>query len=475
MARASMWDGYLTWLMSQAVQGYDMRMASSTSLRIEGEKHLGEVNSYELDEGSEVVEMRISRRSDGENVFFLHFMLDDLLRARELFGEMSDALCELAMDHRTRVLLSCTCGITTTMFATRMNELSETLGLGLDVQAKPLDQALAEPDSFDAVMLAPQVSYERKRVAAAYPHAVVFEIPARIFGSYDAPGAVRLLTNALNGHTNAVAEQRDPTSLPREISWPGRIMVVTGIHGGRSSSCEYRIFDDGEMILAGKSAKRAFHFRDIEDLLAGVRLQGFDVGTLDAIGIAVPGIVAEDLISLPMNDVHDYDLGGHIQRAYGVPVFLDNDANAAAVGCYSVQHQYESITYHRESFGHSGGGQGMVIDGRLHRGYRNFAGEVNQLVAAAKLSSDSEDLCWTEDGMYELASHWLLANVVIMAPEAIYVDAWPVTDMDRLHAMLAKYVDEVYLPDLIPAPDFTESTLLGEFVLCVQRLRARRH
>ena len=192
MARASMWDGYLTWLMSQAVQGYDMRMASSTSLRIEGEKHLGEVNSYELDEGSEVVEMRISRRSDGENVFFLHFMLDDLLRARELFGEMSDALCELAMDHRTRVLLSCTCGITTTMFATRMNELSETLGLGLDVQAKPLDQALAEPDSFDAVMLAPQVSYERKRVAAAYPHAVVFEIPARIFGSYDAPGAVRL-------------------------------------------------------------------------------------------------------------------------------------------------------------------------------------------------------------------------------------------------------------------------------------------
>ena len=43
--------------------------------------------------------------------------------------------------------------------------------------------------------------------------------------------------------------------------------------------------------------------------------------------------------------------------------------------------------------------------------------------------------------------------------------------MDRLRDKLTQFVDVTYLPDLIPAPDFTECTLLGELALCVQHLR----
>jgi cellobiose-specific phosphotransferase system component IIB len=471
MAGGALGEVFRQWILAQQVEGYRIAAQDKDRLLIDGEAHFAEVNFYDLEGDSEVVEMRVTRRTDDAYVFFLHFMMDDLLRAQELFGEMADALRELADERCVRVLLSCTCGITTTMFASKMNELSQTLGLGYEVQAKALDRALGEQEPFDAVMLAPQVSYERNRVAAAYPDAVVFEIPARIFGSYDAAGAVRLLANALDGHNRAERDAQNPTTLPSEISWDGRIMVATAVLGARQSTCEYRIFDHGELILEGRSAKRTFDFRDVEDLLAGVRLQGVDVGKLDAIGIAVPGIIDEDGVSLLMEDVHDYDLGGHIKQAYGVPVYLDNDANAAAVGCYTIQHQYESITYHRESFGHAGGGQGMVIDGRLHKGRKNFAGELNHLINAMRLSGAPDDLAWTEDGMYELVSRWVLVNTVQCAPEAIYVDAWPVTDMDRLRDKLTQFVDATYLPDLIPAPDFTECTLLGELALCVQRLR----
>ncbi|MDI9589558.1 MAG: ROK family protein [Acidobacteriota bacterium] len=462
------------WIMAQVVAGYQTAETHDGHVRLEGEAHVGEVNFYDLGGGSpEVVEMRITRRSDDQHVFFLHFMMDDLMRAQELFGEMADALHERASDHRTRVLLSCTCGITTTMFASKMGELSETLGLGYEVQAKPLDGALRASDAFDVVMLAPQVAHERNRMAEAHPHAVVFEIPARIFGSYDAAGAVRLLANALDGHNRAEGGSADPTELPSDLVWPGRIMVVAAVLGARQSSFEYRVFDNGETVLQGRSTKRSFDFRDIEDLLAGVRLQGVDVGRLDAIGIAVPGIIDEDAVSLLMSGVFDYDLGGHVQQAYGVPVFLDNDANAAAVGCYSTQRRYGSISYHRESFGHGGGGQGVVIDGRLHRGRKNFVGELNHLTDVIKVSGRPADLAWTEDGMYELVSRWVLINVVQNAPDAIYVDAWPVTDMERLRGELTPFVDERYLPDLLPAPDFTECTLLGELALCIQRLQRR--
>lgn len=113
----------------------------------------------------------------------------------------------------------------------------------------------------------------------------------------------------------------------------------------------------------------------------------------------------------------------------------------------------------------------MVEDRRLIRGKHSFAGELNHLLGVMRFSADPADLAWTEDGMYELVSRWLLVNVVEHAPDAIYVDAWPVTDMDRLRGMLTPHVDEQYLPDLLLAPDFTEATLLGELALCIQHLR----
>ncbi|MBQ9005039.1 MAG: ROK family protein [Atopobiaceae bacterium] len=460
-----------SWILVQEVSGYALSSTGDGQVRLEDAAHTGEVNFYELELDATVVEMRIVRQVDDENVFFLHFMLDDLVRAQELFGEMAGALAELSSGRKVRVLLSCTCGITTTMFAHKMGELSDAFGLGYEVCAKPLDQAILAQESFDAVMLAPQVAFERNRVAAAYPGAVVFEIPARIFGSYDAAGAVRLLSNALDGHNRGVEGERDQSTMPQDLAWPGRIMVVTAVLGSRQSTFEYRVIERGETVLAGKTAKRVFDFRDVEDLLAGVRLQGIDVGRLDAIGIAVPGIVGEGSVVLPSLGLEDRDLGARISRAYDVPVFLDNDANAAAVGCSYLQSSYGSITYHRESFGHEVGGQGMVEDRRLIRGKHSFAGELNHLLGVMRFSTDPADLAWTEDGMYELVSRWLLVNVVEHAPDAIYVDAWPVTDMDRLRGMLTPHVDEQYLPDLLPAPDFTEATLLGELALCIQHLR----
>lgn len=459
------------WICAQRISGYAIAYKDESHLLLEGEAFFGETNFYPMEDGSEIVEMRITRRVDDEHVFFLHFMMEDIARAQELFGEMRDALLELSSAKKIEVLLCCTCGITTTMFAAKMDQISSTLDLGYRVQARPLDAAIAAGKGYDVVMLAPQVAYERRRVAEAFPDAVVFEIPAKVYGGYDAPGGIRLIANALDGHNRRMASSQDPLALPSDLHWPGCIMVVSTAYGARQSSVEYRVYERGEVVLTEQSTKRSFEFRDIEDLLAGARLQGIDVEKLDAIGIAVPGIIDDEHISLLMEGIHGYDLGGHIRETYGVPVFLDNDANAAAVGCNAIQSTYQSVSYHRQSFGHAVGGQGIVVDGRLIRGRRNFVGEVDHLLNALKWSADPQDLAWTEDGMYELVSRYLLMTCVEVAPEAIYVDAYPVDDMVRLRRELRAFLEDEYIPDLIPAPDFNECMLLGELALCVQRLR----
>ena len=76
-----------SWMIAQEVSGYALSSTSNGQVRLGGTAHTGEVNFYELEGNATVVEMRIVRRVDDENVFFLHFMLDDLLRAKELFGE----------------------------------------------------------------------------------------------------------------------------------------------------------------------------------------------------------------------------------------------------------------------------------------------------------------------------------------------------------------------------------------------------
>ncbi len=462
---------FLAWALAQQVEGYEFHQVSEGHVQLEGDSYQGEINLHDLpDSTNPVVELRITRRADAEDVFFLHFLLDDLTRAQELFHEMADALRELNDDRKTQVLLTCTCGITTTMFASKMNEVAQALGLPYQVQARPIDWLAEKEKSFGAVMLAPQVANSRRRVAEIYPDAAVFEIPARIFGRCDAVGALRMLNNALDGHAQPLKAHKHAKSIAPKTQYPGRFMVIAGVLGSNQSNFSYRVVDNGETLLTGGNSKRSFDFRDVEDLLSEVRLRGVDVCGLDAIGIAIPGIIGKDKVSLFIKDVHDLDLGGNIRKTYDVPVFLDNDANAAAVGCWATQHSYNSVTYHRENFGHAGGGQGMVINGKLHTGRKNFAGELYHLINVLRLSGNPNDLAWTEAGMYELVSRWVLINTVQHAPEAIYIDAWPVTDMARLRTELTQFVDDKYLPKLIPAPDFTEAMLLGELVLCSQRL-----
>ncbi len=97
------------------------------------------------------------------------------------------------------------------------------------------------------------------------------------------------------------------------------------------------------------------------------------------IGIGTPGMVSLDgeTVQAPPNfaDWHDYRLKEAIHASVGLPVEIDNDANAAAVGeaRFGAGRGHKDLVF---VIWGTGVGGGVIIDGKIFRGSFGGAGEI---------------------------------------------------------------------------------------------------
>ncbi len=101
-----------------------------------------------------------------------------------------------------------------------------------------------------------------------------------------------------------------------------------------------------------------------------------------AVGVGVPGLVNPQtgrvVISSDLPSVVREDLRESLAQAAGVPVVLDNDANAGAMGEYAAGAGRGSRNLFYVTIG-TGIGGALVLDGRLWRGASGFAGEFGHI------------------------------------------------------------------------------------------------
>ena len=445
-------------------------------VRIVTEKATANVNFYELDPGApEIVELNIIPADDPDNpTFFLHFEMDDLEHAQQLFDELTETLSQLTAQKTTHILLSCTSGLTTSFFAKKLSEVAATLSLDYEFEAKPIVQALEVAGDYEAVMLAPQVHMSRDEMVARHPNLVVFEIPGAVFGSYDAGTALRMLLNAMSENALAARMEQSDTRIVRKLDNDHRILVISAVYGVSDSLYSYRVYDHGEVVLDGCVEKPCRSYCDVKDVLATVRLKGVDTCELDAIGLALPGVVDGSTVHMVNIDAGMPDFA-RLSESLGVPIFVDNNANAAAAGCYVSQDEYENILLQRQPTGYTVGGQGLVIDGRLVRGSHGLAGEPGYLINHLTREFDKQDylreIVWTSDGMLRIVLVELLCAITTTSPEVIYIAVDQLPDMEELHDELAKILPEGTVPKLVHVCDYHERVLVGEYALCVNALR----
>lgn len=108
-------------------------------------------------------------------------------------------------------------------------------------------------------------------------------------------------------------------------------------------------------------------------------------GNLTAIGIGCPGPldIRRGLILSPPNlsDWDEFPIVKAVKEKFNVPVVLDNDANAAALGehCFGAGRGFENLVYITISTGIGGG---IIINNRLIHGVGAGAGEIGHIAVA---------------------------------------------------------------------------------------------
>ena len=112
-------------------------------------------------------------------------------------------------------------------------------------------------------------------------------------------------------------------------------------------------------------------------------LKQFDLTGVKSIGLAIPGPVdgEKNVITQATNipGCENYPFADNMQKVTGVPVFLDNDANAAglAEALLGSGKGYGIVYYLTHSTGIGGG---LIINGKVIQGHKGYAGEVANVI-----------------------------------------------------------------------------------------------
>lgn len=141
----------------------------------------------------------------------------------------------------------------------------------------------------------------------------------------------------------------------------------------------------------GPTAMQATIFAAIRAL---VQSSGHPLDALRAVGIAMPGQVDDEhgriIAAGNLAGWRDIPLRDIATNELRVPVFIENDAKAGALG-----ERWRGAAKHMHNFVFlalgTGAGAGVVINGRLHRGYHNAAGEVGSFIMGRKYLGQRRD------------------------------------------------------------------------------------
>jgi PTS system cellobiose-specific IIB component len=81
-----------------------------------------------------------------------------------------------------KIILACAVGMSTSMLVERMKKAAVVLGMSIDIAAHPVSELGSHSEGCSAILLGPQVSYMKDKVAAAYPAIYVNVINMQDYG-----------------------------------------------------------------------------------------------------------------------------------------------------------------------------------------------------------------------------------------------------------------------------------------------------
>ena len=154
-----------------------------------------------------------------------------------------------------------------------------------------------------------------------------------------------------------------------------------GIDLGGTNVRVGKVNEEGEITYVQKSP--SFAHEGVEKVVSNIveMLKNNEMADVEAIGIGLPGPIKRGQRIMPsMNNVEGcegYPIAEVIEKEFGKPVYLINDANCAGLAEYAnMKEKYDVMYYLTHSTGIGGA---LIVDGKVVEGYKGLAGEVGYI------------------------------------------------------------------------------------------------
>lgn len=198
---------------------------------------------------------------------------------------------------------------------------------------------------------------------------------------------------------------------------------------------------------------------------------------IQAIGFGLPGSEADGrLVVSDYDALRDVPVAEHFRKRYQKRIIIENDVNAAAVG-YNSRETAEGeacavYLYFPDRFPP---GAGVIIDGKLHKGGKGFAGEVTFIPLGIPWASGE----WKSSraGLVEAISRLTAAITSVLNPDAVvlYGSFLQEGHLKEIAEQCADLLPRGAVPELLLSSDFAADYLTGMIVLTLQTLEPDLH
>lgn len=447
------------WVLSQKIDSIQITNKEPDEIILESQGCIGRVifNNFHI------IELEIENKVNNQKIFYLHFQMNTIHHALKLFKEMVECMLKTDSSSTIKILLSCSGGLTTSYFATLINEMAEKFHYDVHASAVGCENIYYKAQDYDVILLAPQISYMEARIAKLLPDKKILSIPPQVFAKYDCRAILELVYDVFKEKSASHSSTNIPLKIHSTID--NQTLSLAIFRNSNRVHIAYRLYDTKTQILLNKEIiKPTISIQDLYDVIDTVLLQYPD--TLD-IGIATPGIINDGFID--SSNIPSFDkipLYQILKERYSQNIYLSNDVNSAAIGYYASQNEYKNIAFLFQPIRYFAGA-GFVVDGSLMKGRNNLAGEVQYL--PMNLSDDCMKLNRTPEGTVELVSKLILSIISTMAPEVVVLFSQLTSDVDVLYRELEKILPRKYIPEIIKIDDMVEYNLVGQMVLCAQK------
>ncbi|GFP75330.1 ROK family protein [Clostridium fungisolvens] len=237
----------------------------------------------------------------------------------------------------------------------------------------------------------------------------------------------------------------------------------------------------GELLEEGRvEITETKQINAVEDVLNSL-IDKFD--SIKCIGIGVPAAVANGRLftGTKLEEWHNFNVQDYLEKKYNIPVIMENDLNAIAVGFANNHLKEDGVSSSKFlnmiyiNFMTTGIGSGIIANGMLIRGFSNYAGEISFLQLGNGDTFASTVTKEHTNDEYANAIAIAIGNLsCIVNPEYVVIggDAFEEYNLDLINEYCSRYIPQNVRPKIIHAEDYREDYISGIMHLTIEEMNS---